>query len=223
MKANADLLTALGPIQELFNESTTFDPWWWPLEEGRSHGDWGLPEGDNRLHSLRGPSPARSSRYPSFCGSIGAESGAVMLISTRPSQGSYPSGSCTQLYNLLTDMEIQGCTHVTDLYKVRGPGPDSIKDRATTIDVWKLSLDCLKLELEALRPRAILLVPEARKWVSAWTNGGFGRWRWDLSDAQYRTLEEINQRAEEVLFWGGGSRKGRQEKLDRWRRAILAT
>lgn len=209
---NPDLLQAFAPLRrELRNPTAPFDPWWWPIGSGHGIAEWGLaPEDSGLLPRLRGSKPTNSS-YAGFSGSLGAERGAAVLVSTRPSEGSFPSASCTRLHSSLVAAGIAGA-HVTDMMKFRGPNDE----RAASWEMWQVSFDCLLAEFDAIEPSVVVIVPEAKKWVTAWLNGGFGRWGNRLPSNQVRLLQWLDRHAGTVPFWGGQSRKGTMTLQENW-------
>ncbi len=145
-----------------------WQPWWWPTESGSTFADWGLEAHESkRYHALRGTNPSRSS-YPGFNGSLGARCGSHWVVSTRPSSGAFPSPSCTALYRLLSNIGPEEPflprVHVTDLVKFRGPGSDAKKNEGVTLDMWRISIECLQCEWAVLQPSQIVLTKQAAAW-----------------------------------------------------------
>jgi len=125
--------------------------------------------------------------------------------------GSFPSASCTRLFNTLTAAGITDA-HVSDLMKFRGPNDE----RAATWEMWEVSFNCLVAEFDAVAPSGMVIVPEARKWVSEWRARGFGRWC-DLLSREHRLLlERLDSSAVDVPFWGGNSRTSKMEVETAW-------
>ena len=142
---------------------------------------------------------------------MGANEGAVVVVSTRPSEGSFPSGSCTRLYNTLMAVGITEA-HISDIVKFRGPNDE----RAVNWPMWEMSFDCIVAEFDAVGPSAVLIVPEARKWVTAWLGHGFGRWAQALTPAHRRLLRWLDDTAVDVPFWGGNARRSNLALEQAW-------
>jgi len=195
LRANPDLIAAHLPLTNFFGkDGASFDPWWWPMNSGGSLEDYGL---DSRTHreygsSLRiGPPDPRLSGCR---GSIGALPGCAVIITTRPSSGSYPgnSGIMVQAVSNPNAANPGPNIHITDLVKFRGIGGDAAFDRGVDMGMWKASLDCLFAELEALEPSLILVSKGASSAIFSWLprsarKSAFGRWHDQLS-TQHRQL-----------------------------------
>lgn len=150
-------------------------PWWWPLNDGLTVEDWGLTPARMdelgappaaMLSRLRGPNPTAGNGVAGFLGSVGSteQSCDVVLLSTRPSQDSFPSPTTSKLVNRLADSGLTPRTHTTNLIKFRGhahPGDDLMAMPAVPARVGKrllrASVSCFASEMKLLQPRCILV------------------------------------------------------------------
>ncbi len=185
---------------------------------------WGLELRDReRYHALRGNKPCRSV-YPGFNGSLGARCGSRWVVSTRPSSGAFPSSSCTALYKLLSNIDPQSSflsqVHVTDLMKFRGPGPDGKKNEGLTLDMWRISVECLRSEWAVLQPSQILLTKQAAAWVGDLIADRF--WK-QLAADQQSFLRDLRVTSGErhLPFWNPQfDQHGFEKRLAHWRGAF---
>lgn len=195
-------------------------PWWWPKGGGRRLDDWGLAAEDVAeagydpqaiFDSLRiGPQPGYvpDMDYPGFPGAVAArpdERGLVWILSSRPSNSSFPnrSGTTTRLYNILRQAEFMDRAHITDFIKFRGPGPDSraddkldfkLKDGRTLREV---SLDCLRSEWQLLPPCVVLVAGgKAQTWLSEWLKVLSSK---NLSERRF--LDDLRSKMRPVTSW----------------------
>lgn len=152
-----------------FEQRELHDPWWWPTNDGRTPGDWGLPDEitlDSRLRSLMGVDP----ELRGFPGSLAAKGEAVAVyVGSRPSMGAYPNGSDSRRrFRFLCDVFgsenlASGHVHITDAIKFRWPTDDN---RGLDIDMWCASLRCLRAELAQFERGPLLLAKAARAWLA---------------------------------------------------------
>ena len=204
--ANPALIAAHKPLLDYFgNSDVAFNPWWWPMNSGSSSADFGLGPDvrETVFESLR---PGKGSPLPGFQGvrgSIGAEPGCAMIITTRPSTGTYPSKGNEVLRRVVNPhgREPGPNIHVTDLVKFRGAGGDSKFDRGLNLQAWMASLDCLEAELDALRPTLILVSKGALAAVTDWLPRPrrrvrkFNRWEDQVLMRHEATLRRIAEGA----------------------------
>jgi hypothetical protein len=148
------------------------DPWWWPRHAGATRADWG-PDGDvapHMLRSLQGRDPSGSganARYLGFRGSVGDPARCTRwILSSRPSCGVFPSHTTTKLVKVLHQLGWLEDTHVCDVIKFRGPGPDARADEGLTDEHWNLSLTLLANEFELTQPEVVLVAGrKTQAWV----------------------------------------------------------
>ncbi len=175
ISANPKLVDAIvKPLLDNFDVEP--HPWWWPLGTGATTSDWGLgAEHRTAFDSLtRGTGSAATSGttrdYKGFLGSLGStrESCRIWVLTSRPSSNVFPAMVTTRLVNLLRENGWLGQTHVTDVIKFRGPGPDSQADTGLTDNLWELSLNALSREFAETEPEVVLVAGgKTRDWVNA--------------------------------------------------------
>lgn len=229
MYSNPYLVAAHIPLTAFFGQqSVSFDPWWWPMNSGTRLEDYGL---DQQIHgslsrSLKCDSPI-DARLTGCRGSIAAVPGCAVIITTRPSSGSYP-GKVGEMIRLVTNphgLNPGSNIHVTDLIKFRGVGGDAAFDRGVDMDMWKASLDCLCLEMDALAPALILVSKGAMSAIHSWLvsskkQSAFGRWEKQLSPAHQKLLTKLAD-CEQVPSLTPRHFGGEAEKHRIWQNVIL--
>jgi hypothetical protein len=149
------------------------NPWWWPMNDGASLADWGLSTDLLKLHrlsdstvlnSVRGVAAKNKPRLSGFLGSVGStrETCDVVLLSTRPSQDSFPGTGPIKLVYRLAQAGLTHRTHTTNLIKFRGHEDDelmTIQGVAPAIEkrMLRASVDCFAAEIRALEPKCLLI------------------------------------------------------------------
>lgn len=148
------------------------EPWWWPTHVGAFPTDWGLTPShpDHAFASLQGGKDAAcgaDARYRGFRGSVGEPAACRRwVLSSRPSCGAFPSHTTTKLVNLLSRLDWLEDTHVCDVIKFRGPGPDALADEGLTEEMWRVSLDLLAQEFALTNPEVVLVAGRrSQQWV----------------------------------------------------------
>lgn len=165
--------------------------WWWPMTNGRTAAHWGPAVPPHHGPSLWGAPapPAGCATLQHFPGSVCACVGATVLITTRPSTGTFPmkrAAECARVMNQLrrvfTDDELDTRVHITDVIKFRGRYADKGGLKGLTAAKWESTFACLCDEIELLVPQSILVSLTAAVWIQEAVEGrgfevvGGGRW-----------------------------------------------
>lgn len=192
-------------------------PWWWPCGSGTNAAQWGVGAGRRAEFAslIARPAPrAQDARpvYDGFRGSLGSTTSSCRLwvLSSRPSMNYFPAGGTTRLLNVLRANNWLDCTHVTDVIKFRGVGPDRLAHEGLDDEHWVLSLNALCSEFEETLPDVILLAGKrAQGWVNTVLRARAHQWP---------TLEHLFTRIVPVPFWGNGV----VDPPGSWRAAVQA-
>lgn len=214
--ANPKLVDAI--VKPLLGTFETHpNPWWWPMGDGATKAQWGL---DFRhaapFKSLTCGNALETARsradYSGFLGSLGStrESCRLWVMSARPSSNAYPGAVSTNLLNVLRKNGWLERTHVTNVIKFRGPGPDQQADQGLNEQLWSLSLTALMSEFAETDPDLVLVAGnKAQQWV-----------RDVLSPraAQFPELTRLLGRKLHVPYWT----QGVVDPAGRWREAVKA-
>jgi hypothetical protein len=112
----------------------------------------------------------KAEAWKGFPGTLAAQAGCCIVLSTRPSLGGFPSSNTNLFYDVLAAVWPGGRflqrVHVTDLSKFRGPTKDS-NFEGMTKEMWQKSIRCLRREFELLKPKATLIVPGAERFLES--------------------------------------------------------
>ena len=147
------------------------NPWWWPRGPGRSAADWGIPDNAREVLGTlmdRAPENARnSSQYCGFLGTVRALPGCPILVSIRPSRGSFQDSFSDGLLPTIAEARCRNGNralpvHFTDVMKFRQRyGRDSMGPFFDMDDTrWRTSIACLADEFEYLlaQPEQVIVV-----------------------------------------------------------------
>lgn len=199
MRPNSDLVAAHLQLTRFFaHEHASFDPWWWPMNSGAVLADYGLDPSQHAHLAASLRVGVNDERLTGCRGSMAAEPGCAVIVTTRPSNGRYPGTSGIMVQSVCNPRGSNPGPniHLTDLIKFRGIGGDAAFDRGVDIAMWKASLDCLCAEIDALRPSLVLVSKGAYNAARSWLTGprrasAFGRWHQQLGVAHRALLERL--------------------------------
>jgi hypothetical protein len=227
MKLNDKLVRVL--TTEIMGQFGVYrhDPWWWPVDNGRSYKQWGLSSSQHLTSLQEGPQGAKptNSFYPAFKGSVGSKDGRYWIVSARPSNFAFPSTSCTALYNVLKLVmgdereDVLPSVHITDLAKFRGP---SDVDEGMKPAMWQRSIRCVRREFEVHHPEAVVMVKQAKAWFEpgCTLNPSGPLWA-HLPKEDQDFLFQLNARSLPVTYWNPKFSRVTQSEIAReWRESL---